>query len=128
MKAVLLAAIAFMVMDANATALPPVPTNIVNAPKAQFIGSMITAQTNSTATQVIRQSVTPINPQFKDCEACNSWFENLSSSNPGLIAAFAGSGNGIGASLLGSWEKYGYVGYIGGCSDITTGLSCVVPE
>lgn len=128
-KALLVTMSALYLMNtASAASLPPANTNIVNAPKAQFVGSMIVSQTNTTSTQVIRQAVTPLNPQFKDCDACNAWTANLESANPGLIAAFVGSGNGIGASLPASWAKYGYVGYIGGCSDITTGASCVVPE
>lgn len=120
--------VAYFMSTASAVSLPPVNTNIVNSNKAQFIGSMIVSQTNTTSTQVIRQAVTPINAQFKDCDACNAWAANLESANPGLIAAFVGSGNGIGASLPASWAKYGYVGYIGGCSDITTGASCAAPE
>lgn len=127
-KALLVVVTMVFVSQANAASLPPVNTNIVNANKAQFIGSMITAQTNTTSTQVIRQAVTPLNPQFKDCDACNAWAANLESANPGLISTFVGSGNGIGASLPSNWAKYGYVGYIGGCSDITTGASCLLPE
>jgi len=120
---------AYFVVPAHANSLPPVNTNIVNANKAAFVGSMITAQTNSTATEVIRQAVTPVNREFKNCEACNAWVANLDSSTPGLVAKFIGNGNGIGQNLETDWAKYGYIGYIGGCSDITTGLSCpVVPQ
>lgn len=114
--------------QASAVSLPPVNTNIVNANQAQFIGSMITSQTNSSGTQVIRQAVTPINPQFKDCDACNAWTASIASPSPGLVALFVGEGNGVGKNMPSNWAKYGYVGYIGGCSDITTGNSCSVSE
>lgn len=112
---------AYFVVPAHASTLPPVNTNIVNANKAAFVGSMITAQTSSLANQVIRQSVTPLNVLFSNMAACETWVGNLGSIAPGLTAKFIGSGNGIGGSLAASWDKYGYVGYVGGCVDTTSG-------
>lgn len=120
---------AYFVVPAHANSLPPVNTNIVNANKAAFVGSMITSQTSNTSTKTIRQAVTPVNREFKNCEACNAWVANLDLPNPGLVAKFVGNANGSGNLLDADWTQYGYIGYIGGCSDITTGLSCpVVPQ
>lgn len=118
-----IACLAFMVFggSASATALPPVNTNIVNANKAAFVGSMITSQTNPTASEVIRQAVTPLTIEFRSIEACQAWLTNIASATPGVSATFIGSGNGVGKLLDADWIKYGYIGYIGGCVDITDG-------
>lgn len=112
----------YFVVPAHASTLPPVNTNVVNANKAAFVGSMITAQTSTLATQTIRQAVTPIVVEFRTISACETWISNIGSSTPGLVAKFAGNANGYGSvKLAADWEKYGYVAYIGGCVDITNG-------
>lgn len=120
MKAVILAALAFIVMDANATVLPPVNTNIVNAPKAQFIGSMVTANNDSAGK--ITATATPLNPQFKDCAACNAWFGNSNGVASGLAAKFTST------NMQTAWTRNGLVGFIGSCVDSQTGNACQVPE
>ena len=112
---------------ASATVLPPVNTNIVNANKAAFVGSMVTSQTNPTASEVIRQAVTPLNREFRDFAACENWLANLAGATPGVSATFIGNGNGVGRLLDADWVKYGYIGYIGGCVDITNG-SVTAPQ
>ena len=115
------ACLMFMVVgQANATSLPPVPTNIVNAPKAQFIGSMVTA--NADKLNLVPTTVTPLNPQFKDCNACNNWLSNSIGVSSGLAAKFTNS------TLQTSWGKTGLVGFVGSCVDSQTGNSCAVPE
>lgn len=103
---------------ANATGLPPVPTNIVNAPKAQFIGSMITA--NADKTSLVPTTVTHVNAEFKDCSACNNWFTNSNGlpAVSGLAAKFTST------TLQNSWSKTGFIGYVGSCVDSQTGYSC----
>ena len=121
-KVILVAIAAFyFVVPAQASALPPVPTNIVNANKAAFVGSMITAQTNPLATEVIRQAVTPLTVEFRDFAACKDWLANLAGATPGVSATFIGNGNGVGKNLDADWVKFGYIGYIGGYIDITNG-------
>lgn len=117
MKAVFLAAIFFMVFQgsANASALPPVPTNIVNAPKAQFIGSMVTSASGKFAA-----TVTPANPQFKDCAACKEWLSGATLTDN--VAKFTNS------AVSAVWDTAGFLGYVGDCVDSNTGLSCSVPE
>jgi hypothetical protein len=112
---------AYFVVPAQAASLPPVNTNIVNANKAAFVGSMITAQTNPTATEVIRQAVTPLTVEFRNIEACQAWLANLAGATPGVSATFIGNGNGAGKNLDADWAKFGYIGYIGGCVDTTDG-------
>lgn len=123
-KALLVVVSMWMVVgcdNANAAGLPAVNTNIVNANKAAFVGSMITSQTHNSGTVVIRQAVTPINREFKDFAACEAWVANLATPDSFLVARFIGEGNGQGKNLATDWEKYGYVGYIGGCVDVTDG-------
>ena len=112
--------------QANATVLPPVNTNIVNVNKAQFIGSMVTSNNDSSASKSIRQAVTPLNPQFKDCTACNQWLSDIAANTAGIAAKFVGSTSAN--NMQTSWGNTGYVGYIGSCTNILTGSSCLVPE
>lgn len=117
----IVACLVFVIVgQANATSLPPVPTNIVNAPKAQFIGSMVTA--NADKLNLVPTTVTPLNPQFKDCVACNNWLANSIGVSSGLTAKFTN------ATLQTSWSKTGLVGFIGSCVDSQTGNACSVPE
>lgn len=104
----------YFVVPAQASALPPVPTTITNAPKAQFIGSMVTSAVGKFAT-----TVTNVNPQFKDCAACNSWLDN---------ATLTEKAKFTNAALQTVWDSVGYVGFVGDCINSNTGLSCSVPE
>lgn len=124
MKAVILAAAFFMLFQghANATSVS-VPTTITNAPKAQFIGSMVTANNDNSGSKVIRQAVTPLNPQFKDCTACRNWLDDQTT---GLVAKFVGGNSS--APMAASWAVTGYIGIIGKCVDSLTGYACPVAE
>ena len=123
MKAVILAAAFFMMFQGHANATTPaVPTNIVNAPKAQFIGSMVTANNDNIGK--INATATPLNPQFKDCAACNTWFANSN----GLPAVSGIAAKFTNTNPQKSWAVGGYVGFIGSCVDSNTGNSCAAPE
>lgn len=114
---VLLVVSSLFVIPAFATGIA-VPTNIINAPKAQFIGSMVTVNNDSIGK--IPASVTALNPQFKDCAACNTWF-NDSVALPavsGLYAKFTNAGTQKG------WAANGAVGFIGSCVSSQTGDFC----
>lgn len=115
-KVILVAITAFyFVVPAHASALPPIDTRIVNAPKAQFIGSMVTSASGKFAA-----TVTPANPQFKDCAACNAWLDSAT-----LNTSAAKFTN---AAVQAVWVTNGFLGYVGDCVDSNTGLSCSVPE
>lgn len=117
-KALLVVVTMLIVNQASATGLPAVNTNIVNASKAQFIGSMITA--NGEKTSLVPTTVTHVNAEFKDCTACNTWF--ASSNVSGLAAKFTST------TMQTSWGKSGLIGFVGSCVDSQTGLSCAVSE
>lgn len=102
---------AYFVVPAQASALPPIDTRIVNAPKAQFIGSMLTATPGKFAA-----TITPMNPQFKDCAACNAWLSGSTLTE--AIAKFTDT------TMQTVWGTSGYFGYIGTCVDSTTGAVC----
>jgi len=108
-----IACLAFMVFggSASATALPPVNTNIVNAPKAQFIGSMITSASGKFAA-----TVTPANPQFKDCAACTAWLDGATLTD--AVGKFTNT------AVQSVWGTAGFLGYVGTCVDSTTGAVC----
>lgn len=116
-KALLVVVTMLAMNQASATGVA-VPTNIVNAPKAQFIGSMVTA--NGEKTSLVPTSVTPINPQFKDCAACLKWLDGSTVS--AAVAKFTS------ATLQTSWGKTGLIGFVGECVDSNIGNNCAVPE
>jgi len=89
----------YFVVPAQASALPPIDTRIVNAPKAQFIGSMITA-----APGKFNATVTPANPQFKDCAACNAWLDSATLNTS--AAKFTNS------AVQAVWVTSGFLGYV----------------
>lgn len=100
---------------ANASGVA-VPTNIINAPKAQFIGSMVTQIEGSI--QKISASVTPVNPQFKDCNACTNWLDNGTTATAKFTKTTTQS----------AWTSQGSLGFVGNCIDSQTGNICGVAE
>lgn len=103
----------FMFFGGNVSAseLPPVPTTITNAPKAQFIGSMVTATPGKFTT-----TVTPLNPQFRDCAACTAWLDGATLTEN--VAKFTD------AQVQTVWGTSGYLGYVGTCVNSLTGAVC----
>lgn len=98
------------------TGVPAVPTNIINAPKAQFIGSMVTSIEGSI--QKISPSVTHVNPQFKDCNACMNWLDNGTTATAKFTKTTTQS----------AWTSQGSLGFVGNCIDSQTGGICGVVE
>lgn len=92
---------------ASATTLPPVPTNIVNLDKAQFVGSLVVANLNPNAANNIKPASDNLVVGFRDMAACQAFVD-------GFTLTFKIDGNAH-STTQASWETQTYAVLVGGC-------------
>lgn len=105
-------------LSTSVFATTAVPTRIVNADTAQFVGGLLVANTASAAAASVKQELVDLIVPFSDIGACNDFvtdFPNWKLDGAAPQVQFISKNPAVINYLKDSWSTSGYLGLIGKC-------------